>query len=73
MLNKLCIVFFCLEESILPYGESLQTKNLEGHPCAFRKEFVMCGHFAGCPTLNIGCRIGIPLVKLAGRSVGFFC
>lgn len=31
----------------------------------------MFGHCADCPTLNIGCSIGIPSVKSAG-SVGFF-
>lgn len=69
--NELCIVLLCLDESILPYGESPLPKNLDGYPCDIREDFVMFGHCVGCQTLNIGCSIGIPLVKLAG-SVGFF-
>lgn len=71
MRKELCIVFLCLDESILPYGEQPLPENLEGYPCDIRKEFVMFGHCFGCQTLNIGCSIGIPLVKSAG-SVGFF-
>lgn len=71
MLNELCIVLLCLDESILPFGELPLPENLDGYPCDIRKEFVMFGHSSGCQTLNIGCSIGIPLVKLAG-SVGFF-
>lgn len=71
MRNELCIVLLCLDESILPYGESPLPENLDGYPCDIREEFVKFGHCVGCQTLNIGCSIGIPLVKLAG-SVGFF-
>lgn len=71
MINELCIVLFCLDESIRPYGESPLPKNLEGYPCDIRKEFVMFGHYVDCQTLNIGSSIGIPSVKLVG-SVGFF-
>lgn len=69
--NELCIVLLCLDECILPYGESPIPKTLEGYPCDVRKEFLMLGHRGGCKTVNIGCGIGIPSVKLAG-SVGFF-
>lgn len=71
MINEFCIVFLCLDESILPYGEQALPKDLEGYPCDIREDFVMFGHCVGCQTLSIGCSIGIPLVKLAG-SVGFF-
>lgn len=71
MLNELCIVFLCLDESIVPYGESPLPKYLEAYPCDIRKEFVMFGHYVDCQTLNIGSSIGIPFVNLVG-SVGFF-
>lgn len=71
MRNELCIVLLCLDQSILPYGESPLPENLDGYPCDIREEFVKFEHCVGCQTLNIGCSIGIPLVKLAG-SVGFF-
>lgn len=71
MRNEFCIVLLCLDESILPYGESPLPKNLDGYPCDIREEFVKFGHCVGCQTLNIGCSIGIPLIQSAG-SVGFF-
>lgn len=71
LLNESCIVLFCLDECILPYGESPLPKTLEGYPCDIRKEFLMLGHRGGRKTVNIGCSIGIPSVNLVG-SVGFF-
>lgn len=71
MINELCIVLFCLDESIRPYGESPLPTHLEGYLCDIRKEFVMFGHYVDCQTMNIGSSIGIPFVELAG-SVGFF-
>lgn len=71
MVNELSIVLLCLDESILPFGESPLPKTLEGYPCDVRTEFIMFGHCAGCQTLSIGCSIGIPSVDSAG-SVGFF-
>lgn len=71
MVNELCIVLLCLDESILPYGESPLPKSLEDYPCDFRRDFIMFGHCVDCQTLNIGCSIGIPSVNFAG-SVGFF-
>lgn len=67
----LCIVLLCLDESILPYGESPLPKSLEDYPCDFRRDFIMFGHCDDCQSLNIGCSIGIPSVNSAG-SVGFF-
>lgn len=69
--NEQCIVLLCLDELILPFGESPLPKSIEDYPCDVRTEFVTFGHCAGCRTLNIGCSIGIPSVDSAG-SVGFF-
>lgn len=71
MVNGLCIVLLCLDESILPYGESPLPKSLENYPCDFRRDFIMFGHCVDCQTLNIGCSIGIPSINSTG-SVGFF-
>lgn len=71
IVNGLSIVLLCLDESILPFGESPLPKSLGGYPCDVRREFVMFGHCDDCQTLNIGCSIGIPSVRSAG-SVGFF-
>lgn len=71
MVNGLCIVLLCLDESILPYGESPLPKSLGDYPCDFRRDFILFGHCVDCQKLNIGCSIGIPSVNSAG-SVGFF-
>lgn len=71
MLHELCIALLCLDESIVPYGESPLPKSLGGYPCDIRREFVMFGHGPSNQVLSIGCSIGIPSVELAG-SVGFF-
>lgn len=71
IVNELSIVLLCLDEFILPFGESPLPESLGDYPCDVRREFVMFGHCDDCQTLNIGCSIGIPSVKSAG-SVGFF-
>lgn len=71
MLNEFCIVLFCLDDSILPFGESPLPKSLEGYPCDVRKGFCMFGDCLNCQGLNVGCSIGIPSENSAG-SVGFF-
>lgn len=71
IVNELSIVLLCLDEFILPFGESPLPESLGGYPCDVRREFVMFGHCDDCQTLNIGCSIGIPSVGSAG-SVGFF-
>lgn len=71
IVNECSIVLLCLDESIVPFGESPLPKSLGDYPCDVRKEFVLFGHCDNCQTLNIGCSIGIPSVKSAG-SVGFF-
>lgn len=53
------------------YGELLIFKIFEGYLCDVWKEFLMFGYCGGCKIVNIGCGIGILLVKLMGL-VGFF-
>lgn len=69
--NELSIVLLCLDESILPFGESPLPESLGDYPCDVRREFVMFGHCNNCTTVNIGCSIGISSGQSAG-SVGFF-
>lgn len=65
-----CIVLLCLDETILPFGESPLPIKINNYPCTYRREFVTFGHSVDCKTLNIGCSIGLQSVKSAG-SVGF--
>lgn len=71
-----CIVLYCLDKTIIPFGEKPLPKSLEGWHCDIREDFVMFGKCPWpCPSSSLnfpesGCSIGIPSVDSAG-SVGF--
>lgn len=54
IVNELSIVLLCLDEFILPFGESPLPESIGGYPCDVGREFVMFGHCDDCQTLNIG-------------------
>lgn len=71
-----CIVLYCLDKTLIPFGEEQLPKVLEGWPCEIREDFVM---FGTCPNncslynQNLpepGCSIGRPSDFSSG-SVGF--
>lgn len=70
-----CIVLYCLDKSIIPFGEKPLPEQLEGIHCDSREDFVMFGMCPNpCPASNRylpepGCSIGIPSKK--SGSVGF--
>lgn len=76
-----CIVLYCLDKTLIPFGENLPPKSLGGWPCDIREDIVMLGSGrifntcqANCLFENqpkLGCSIGKPLVNDSG-SVGFF-
>lgn len=76
ILEQPCIVLYCLDKAIIPFGEKPLPESLEGWPCDLREDFVMFGTCpSSCPSSNQnfpepGCSIGIPSVDSAG-SVGF--
>lgn len=73
-----CIVLYCLDKTLIPFGESPLPEYIAGWPCDLREDIVMFGGYACpnyCPSSNPnfpepGCSIGIPSVDSAG-SVGF--
>lgn len=71
-----CIVLYCLDKSIVPFGEHPLPEQLEGIYCDSREDFVMFGWCPySCPAPSIdrpepGCSIGIPSKRSSG-SVGF--
>lgn len=71
IVNELSIVLFCLDEFILLFGEYLLFESFGDYLCDVWREFVMFGYCNNCIIVNIGCSIGILLVKLVGL-VGFF-
>lgn len=63
-----CIVLYCLDKTIIPYGEHPLPESLEGWPCDIREDIVMLGS-RRCPTNcpfpeqnfpELGCSIGRP-------------
>lgn len=74
--DKPCIVLYCLDKTLIPFGEKPLPKTIAGWPCDVREDYVMFGH---CPNRcfafrqnlpDPGCSIGIPSVDSSG-SVGF--
>lgn len=71
-----CIVLYCLDKHIVPFGEKPLPNEIEGWPCDHRDEF---GMFATCPFRcpasdkacpELGCSIGIESLNESG-SFGF--
>lgn len=71
-----CIVLYCLDKNLIPFGEKPLPTTIAGWPCDIREDYVMFGHCPNrCPASrqNLpepGCSIGIPSVNSSG-SVGF--
>lgn len=74
--NEPCIVLYCLDKSLIPFGEKPLPDQLEGIYCDSREDFVMFGMCPNpCPAFDrdlpeLGCSIGIQSKTLSG-SVGF--
>lgn len=71
-----CIVLYCLDKRIIPFGEKKLPESIAGWPCVVREEFIM---LAACPNHcqpikydfpDPGCSIGVPSDSSSG-SVGF--
>lgn len=71
-----CLVLYCLDKFLIPFGEKPLPETIEGWPCDIREDFV---RFGICPNRCLasrqnlpdpGCSIGIPSDDSSG-SVGF--
>lgn len=73
LISDPCIVIYCLDALLLPYGETPLPTNIEGYPCDIREGIFMFGHCFDCRNNNPGpgCSIGMPDDMSTG-SVGFF-
>lgn len=68
-----CIVLYCLDKRLLPFGEKEIPKSLKGNTIELREEIFMFGFCDNCQHLELldnGCGIGRPFNDSAG-SVGF--
>lgn len=75
MQTDLGIIIYCLDKTIIPFGENPLPKYIAGWPCDVKEDFFMFGVCPMCsytnPNLTIpGCSIGIPSDKFTG-SAGF--
>lgn len=69
-----CIVLYCLDKNIIPFGERSLPTIIEKWPCDHREDFVMLEKCPSkCPSpnfLELGCSIGPDFEKITG-SAGF--
>lgn len=58
-----CIIIYCLDKDLVPFGEEPLPKTLEGFYCDIREDFIMFGACFDCHEIahpNPGCCIGLP-------------
>lgn len=71
-----CIIIYCLDKTLIPFGEKNIPETLEGWPCDLREDFIMLGMCStdcksnGADYPKLGCRIG-RLATTGFGSVGF--
>lgn len=71
-----CIILYCLDKSLIPFGEKPLPKYIAEWPCDVREDFVRCGRCPkNCQAQNeslpdTGCSIGIKSDSSSG-SAGF--
>lgn len=69
-----CIIIYCLDKHLVPYGEKELPKTLEGWNCDMREDIVMFGSCFDCRKItnpNPGCCIGLHEPPNGSGSVGF--
>lgn len=69
-----CIVLYCLDTDLIPYGENPLPFFIRGHPCDIREEvcLMMVGSCKDCKKLNPGCDIGCDIgSEISTGSAGF--
>ena len=64
-----CIVLYCLDKNLIPFGENPLPEYINGYPCDIREDVIVFGSCEHCNCLNTGCDIGS---KYSAGSAGFF-
>eukprot|EP00105_Crassostrea_gigas_P042271 XP_019926419.1 PREDICTED: uncharacterized protein LOC105337013 [Crassostrea gigas] len=76
-LEEPCIIFYCLDKTLIPFGEKKIPESLAGWPCDVREKFIMFGLCTeDCRTTTrdypeLGCSIGIKSNNKGYGSAGF--
>lgn len=72
--GQLCIILYCLDKTLIPFGEKKLPDTFAGCPCVFMEDFFMLGNCTevckSADSPELGCSIGIPSDEFSG-SVGF--
>lgn len=69
-----CIIIYCLDKHLVPYGEKELPKSIEGWNCDMREDYVIFGSCFDCRIItnpNPGCCIGLHEPPNGSGSVGF--
>lgn len=75
-LEEPCIILYCLDKTLIPFGEKKLPETLAGWPCDLREDFFMLGTCTpNCRTTTadhpeLGCSIGIP-ADMGSGTAGF--
>lgn len=72
-LEEPCIIFYCLDKTLIPFGEKKLPDTLEGWPCDVREKFIvfgMCNRNCRADPPELGCSIGNESNTCSG-SAGF--
>lgn len=72
IISQPCIVIYCLDKSIIPYGENKLPETIQGCPCDLREDMEMFGTSTECryENPNPGCSVGMSFKHEFG-SAGF--
>lgn len=72
--GQLCIILYCLDKTLIPFGEKKLPDTFAGCACVFMEDFFMLGNCTevckSADSPELGCSIGIPSDEFSG-SVGF--
>lgn len=72
IIHEACIVIYCLDKSIIPFGENPLPESIDGVPCDVREDIILFGSCYDCRDVNAspGCSIGMYFKSDSG-SAGF--
>ncbi|XP_061169004.1 uncharacterized protein LOC133178283 [Saccostrea echinata] len=71
VIHKECIVLYCLDADLIPFGEEPLPKSLEEFECNILEDFIQFGRCENCKALDHGCSVG-RYGELSSGSLGFF-
>ncbi|XP_062595018.1 uncharacterized protein LOC134256385 [Saccostrea cucullata] len=71
VIHKECIVLYCLDADLIPFGEEPLPKSLEEFECIILEDFIQFGRCENCKGLNNGCSVG-RYGDLSSGTLGFF-